>query len=213
MNPEPPLGGPFVQLIETETPHAFTVAEYMSLDTETRTELLAGVVYDVSPRNEPHRFAVRKLGGVLSHGLFGSPYEVQVQDAVAVPGWKGRDAPEVDVAVIAAKNYRPGPTSVDASAFIEVADSTYARDRGYKIPLYVRAGVPSWIVNIPLRRVECYESLADLELAHGRVLGEGETLTILGVAIAVADLFEPLDPVSECEAVLDDERSSPDLKQ
>lgn len=186
-----------MQLTETETPHAFTVAEYMSLETETRTELLAGVVYDVSPRNEPHRFAVRQLGGALSHVLFGSSYEVQVQDAVAVPGWHGRDAPEVDVAVIAAKKYRPGPTSADAFAFIEVSHTTYALDRGYKIPLYVKAGVPSWIVNIPLRQVECYETLADLELAHGRVLHEGDTITILGVAIAVADLFEQPDPASE----------------
>jgi hypothetical protein len=202
MTPEPPVGGAFVQLIETETPHAFTVAEYMSLDIATRTELLAGVVYDVSPRKEPHRLAVRNLSRILTYGLFDSPYVVQVQDAVAVPDWEGGDAPEVDVAVIAAKRYRPGPTSVDALAFIEVADTTYARDRGYKIPLYVRAGVPSWIVNIPLRQVECYESLDDLKPAHGRVLREGETLTILGVALAVADLFEPLDPAS-----------SPDLKQ
>jgi len=58
-----------LQLIETETPHAFTVAEYMSLETETRTDLLAGVVYDVSPRNEPHRVAVRALGGAGACGL------------------------------------------------------------------------------------------------------------------------------------------------
>jgi hypothetical protein len=193
MTPEPPLGVPIVQLIETETPHAFTVAEFMSLDTATRTELLAGVVYDVSPRKEPHRFAVRELGGALAHGLFGSTYKVQIQDAVAVPGWHGRDAPEIDIAVIAAKRYRPGPTSEDAFAFIEVSDTTYSLDRGYKIPLYVGAGVPSWIVNIPLRQVEYYETFADLELAHGRVLREGETLKILGVAIAVADLFEQPD--------------------
>ncbi len=180
-----------MQLIETEiVPHAFTVAEFMSLDTAVRTELLAGVVCDVLPRKEPHRHAVRELGRILNRGLPEAQYVVQIQDAVAVPGWGGRDAPEIDIAVIARKRFHPGPTSTDAFAFVEVSHTTYAVDRGYKIPLYVGAGVPAWIVNIELRQVEFYESPEDLESAHGRVFGEGRTFAILGVEIAVAELFD-----------------------
>ena len=170
-------------------PHAFIVAEFMSLDTAVRTELLAGAVYDVSPRSEPHRYAVRKLSRALTHGLFDTACEVQIQDAVAVPGWYGADAPEVDVAVIARKEYWPGPTSADALAFVEVSDTTYAVDRGYKIPLYVNAGVPAWIVNLQRRRVEFYASPADLALPHGCVRGEADAFSILGVEIAVRDLL------------------------
>ena len=180
-----------MQLLETSaTPHLLTVAEYMTLDTQDRTELLGGVIYDVSPRNEPHRYAVGKLNQSLSHGLFGSKYIVRIQDAVAVSGWHGNDAPEIDVAVLADRFYRPAPTTADAFAFIEVSDTTYAVDRKYKIPLYVNAGVPAWIVNIPLRQVEFYGSLHELEEDHGQVFTERDTLDILGIAIPVADLFD-----------------------
>jgi Uma2 family endonuclease len=171
-----------------ESPHLFTVEEYMALDIEARTELLGGVIYDVSPRNEPHRYAVGKLNQSLSRGL-DSEYIVRVQDAVAVSGWHGNDAPEIDVAVLVDRFYRPMPTPADALAFIEVSDTTYTVDRKYKIPLYVNAGVPSYIVNIPLRQVECYGSLQDLEAEHGRILTERDTLEILGVAIPIAVLL------------------------
>ncbi len=171
-----------------ETPHLLTVEEYMTLNVEARIELLEGVIYDVSPRNEPHRHAVRKLTQALSRGLR-SGYIVQVQDAVAVPSWQGKDAPEVDVAILQDKTYRTGPTAADALAFLEVSDTTYIVDRKYKIPLYVNAGVPSYIVNIPLRQVEFYGSPQDLEAEHGRILTERDTLEVLGVAIRIAVLF------------------------
>ena len=59
----------------------------------------------------------------------------------------------------------------------------------YKVPLYVRAGVPAWIVNLRTRRVERYSSPADLALPHGHVVCEGETFDVLSVSIAVSDLF------------------------
>lgn len=173
-----------------ETPHLFTVEEYVALAIEARTELLGGVIYDVSPRSEPHRYAVRKLTEILAHGLFGSGYIVQVQDAVAVSGRQGHDAPEIDVAVLSDKFYRPMPTAADAFAFIEVSDTTYAVDRKHKIPLYVAAGVPSYIVNIPAQHVEFYGTLQDLELEHGRTLSRADSLTMLGVAVPIVALFE-----------------------
>jgi hypothetical protein len=51
--------------LEVSRPHLLTVAEYMSADIQGRTELLGGVIYDVSPRNEPHRYAVRVLTRLL----------------------------------------------------------------------------------------------------------------------------------------------------
>jgi len=169
--------------------HLLTAAEYMTLDIRDRTELLGGVIYDVSPRKEPHRFAVEVLSRALIRGL-SDEYSVRIQDDVAVPNWHGKNAPEVDVAVLKRRYYDPGPIAKDAFALIEVADSTYAGDRGYKIPLYVKAGVPAWLVNIPLRQVEFFGSPADLLLKHGVVFTERDTFDVLGVEIPVKDLFE-----------------------
>lgn len=128
--------------------HEMTVEEYLHSNIAGRTELLGGVVYDVLPRNAPHRYAVRKLGVAL-HSLNGRCI-VQVRDVVAVPDWKGKDTPEVDIAIITDKFYEPAPTSADAVALIEVSDTTYECDRRYKIPLYVAAGVPA---GLPVRRL------------------------------------------------------------
>lgn len=164
----------------------------MTLETDSRTELLGGMIYDLSPKNEPHSFAVSTLTEALVLGLASTKYVARIQDPIAVSGWKGNDAPEIDVAVIARKRYKTTPTARDAFAFIEVSDTTYrgkCGDRTYKIPLYVNAGVPSWIVNIPLRQVEFYGSVADLDLQCGHVFTENDTIEILGIAIPVADLF------------------------
>jgi len=58
-----------MQVVEHPPQHLLTVAEYMTLDTDDRTELLDGVIYDVSPRNESHRHAVRFLSEQLTRGL------------------------------------------------------------------------------------------------------------------------------------------------
>ncbi len=85
----------------------------MTLDIRDRTELLGGVIYDVSPRNEPHRFAVEVLNRALTRGL-GDEYSVRIGDDVAVPNWRGKNAPEVDVAVLKRGYYDPGPIAKDA---------------------------------------------------------------------------------------------------
>jgi Uma2 family endonuclease len=181
-------GVPTMKLLED--PHLLTVREYATLTTEGRTELIEGVVYDVSPRNSPHRNAVNVLGNVLARRL-GDRYMIQQQDAVAISGWEGKNAPEPDIAVIDLGYIERMPTAEQTHAIVEVSDTTYRRDRR-KVALYVSAGIPSFIVNIEKRRVERYETSADLAKKNGRVYALGETFDVLGVSIAVADLFEPV---------------------
>jgi hypothetical protein len=179
-----------MDVLTSYTRHAITVAEYMSSDMPENTELIDGVVYDVSPTFEPHTFAVRALNKRLVPAL-AAEYCVQTGNAIAVDGWHGTNAPEVDVAVIVDRAYDGLPTAADTIAFVEVSHTTYRDDRRVKIPMYVRTGVPTYLVNVPKRHVECYESEADLALAHGRVVAESEVVTIAGVAIPAAVLFIP----------------------
>jgi hypothetical protein len=169
-------------------PHLFTVAEYMKLDLSSRTELLGGVIYDVSPKNPPHSLAVSRLTKALNLGLR-DDYRVNSQDPIAIEGWAGKHAPEIDVAVVTEKPYQTTPTAADSHVFIEVSDTTYRDDKTRKIPLLVAAGVPTWHVHIPARQVEFYDRGADLDAP--RVFIEGETFDVLGVTIRVADLFDP----------------------
>ena len=56
-------------MIALASPYRFTVEQYMSLDIDERTELLEGVIYDASPRNEPHRYAAARLARALGRRL------------------------------------------------------------------------------------------------------------------------------------------------
>lgn len=171
-------------------PHLFTVSEYMKLDIPGHTELLGGVIYDVSPKNTPHGLAIRRLNEALTPaiGKPGDRYEISIQDPIAVAGWEGPHSPEIDVAVIDRKRYTQTPNATESHAFIEVSDTTYAVDKKMKIPLYVAARVPTWHVNIPERRVEFYDRDTELDSPH--IYDETETIDILGVMIAVCDLFQ-----------------------
>lgn len=168
-------------------PHLFTVADYMKLDIPGHTELLGGVIYDVSPQKPPHVLAVSRITRALNRGL-GDEYRVNPQAPIAVQGWTGKYGPEVDVAVVAEKPYDTTPTDSDSFAFVEVSDTTYDEDRKYYIPLYVAAGVPTWHINIRERRVEFYPKGADPKTPT-RMFTQHETFEILGVCISVADLF------------------------
>ena len=70
--------------------------------------------------------------------------------------------PEPDVAVIRPRedDYRSGlPGPADVLLIIEVAASSIDYDRGVKLTLYARHGIPEfWIVNVDLCRVEIYRS-------------------------------------------------------
>lgn len=185
-----------MQAALADQPRLYTVAEYMQLDVPGRTELIGGVIAVVSPKNTPHAFAIRRLNEALTPAI-GKPqdrYEISIQDPIAVAGWHGLHAPEVDVAVIDRKRYTRTPSADDSHAFVEVSDSTYADDRKVKIPLYVAARVPTWHVNIPDRVVAFYER--DADLAAPRFFRESETIEILGVCIRVSGLFEDEAPNS-----------------
>jgi Uma2 family endonuclease len=168
-------------------PHRFSVEEYMASNVPGHTELIDGVIYEVSPRNPPHIHAVRVLARYLIRGLDPDIYAVQVQDPIAVAGWKGPHAPEVDVAVVRNKWYATTTDAADTLAALEVADTTYMDDRNVKIPLSEAAGIPAWIVNIPDRKVESYG-------AQRREYRDGEVFEVLGVAIPVSELFRHAEP-------------------
>jgi ribosomal protein L21 len=182
------------EAVEGSTPHLFTFEEYMALDIPGRTELIEGVIYDVSAKYEPHSLAIRRLNQALTAaiGKPGDQYEISVQDPIAVNGWNGPNGPEVDVAVILAKKYKRTPTGEDARAFIEVSDSTYAEDKRKKIPIYVKAGVPTWHVHIRKRRVEFYDVGANTKTPT-QIFQVGDVFDVLGVRIRVADLFDDED--------------------
>jgi Uma2 family endonuclease len=123
-----------------------------------RVELLGGMLVEKMTKNDPHDFSVGQLGQILRRLL---PIDWFVREEKSVRlglSWR----PEPDVAVVRGPNelYRSRtPQAKDIGLVIEVADISYAKDRGEKWRGYAAARVLIyWIVNVPARQVEVYSA-------------------------------------------------------
>jgi Uma2 family endonuclease len=125
---------------------------------EDHIELLGGRLVDKMTTNDPHDLAVDQLGAILTLGL---PIEwIARQEKSVILGRFWRPQPDIVVARGPRKRYGSGaPRAADLGMLIEVADSSYAKDRGKKWQKYAACGVRVyWIVNLPLRQIEVYTS-------------------------------------------------------
>jgi Uma2 family endonuclease len=106
-----------------------------------------------------------------------------------------RDEPEPDATVVRGtvedySDHHPG--AADILCVIEVADSSLARDRGYKLQLYANAGIPMYvIVNLIDRVVEVYRQPVRGEGRFGDVASpfQGQSIplpTAFGEPVVVA---------------------------
>ena len=142
-----------------EAVHPFTVDDYHRmteagiLSADERTELIEGVVVTMSPIGAPHFVAVLLLDQLLRNAV-GTRAVVSVQGPIRLPP---RSEPQPDLALLhpPTGRYRavlPGPA--DVFLLVEVSDSTLARDRDVKAPLYAAHGIPEyWLVDLEARHV------------------------------------------------------------
>ena len=129
--------------------HRMTVDEYVRIVRDfgwESTELVEGVVYDVSPEYNRHADTVmdllHKLHGALPDDVVRNAGSVHVSEISMF---------DPDVYVIDGSFARDPDWAVPASAVklvVEVAVTTQAHDRGPKLIAYAKAGVPEvWLVD------------------------------------------------------------------
>ncbi len=158
-------------LAEIQTPPSprldarrFTYRELLAMERagilqeDRQVELLDGrlVVMTVNP---PHATAVshlsRRFGRVLADRVqVVSQSPLRLSDDL-----DDENLPQPDVMLVAGpdKVYADHPRPADVQLLVEVSDSTLAKDRTVKLPLYAAHGVPElWIVNLPDQQVELY---------------------------------------------------------
>ncbi len=121
-----------------------------------RVELLGGIVSEIMTKHPPHSFAVMMLARQIEP-LLPDPWFLMEEKAVRL-GRRWR--PEPDLAIVRGPIDRYAstyPGRADLAMLIEVADSSYALDRGAKWRRYAASGVAGyWIVHLPGRKVEVY---------------------------------------------------------
>ncbi len=137
----------------------FTRAEFYKmaeagLFDRQRVELLGGEIVALSPRNNPHAWAITAITRCLVSNL--SPeFAVRCQLPLAL---NDTTEPEPDFAVVPSSAAGLGDHPSTALLVIEVADTTLRHDRR-KAHLYARAGVNEyWIVHLTNRTVEVHRT-------------------------------------------------------
>jgi hypothetical protein len=119
-------------------------------------ELLGGLLVDKMTKNDPHNFAVGRVGDGLRR-LDPADWFIREEKSIRL----GRFwLPEPDIAVVRRPDDRyraQTPRAGDIGLLVEVADATYAKDRGVKWRRYAASRIPVyWIINIPKRQIEVY---------------------------------------------------------
>ncbi|MDR3635353.1 MAG: Uma2 family endonuclease [Isosphaeraceae bacterium] len=141
-------------------PYRLTVSQFLKMidagvfPEDAHVELLGGLLVDRFAKRHPHNFAVDWLGDRLRRALPES-YHVREEKSYV----HGRyDRPEPDLAVVrgALGDYRHRePRPQDIALLIEVADVSYAKDRGAKWWRYASAGIPVYVIaNLKKAQVE-----------------------------------------------------------
>jgi len=117
-------------------------------------ELIEGVIRSKMSKGRIHETIIEKLNRILARLL---PVDVshRCQGSLTLDD----SEPEPDLLVCTTPEARGDnhPRAADSFVVVEVADTSLAYDRGDKLRVYARAGIPVyWVVNVADRQVEVY---------------------------------------------------------
>ena len=178
----------------TVTRRRFTVDEYHRMAEigvlleDERVELIEGEILRMSAKGSRHNACINRLTALLASPL-GDAAILSVQNSIRTDQYS---EPEPDVAVLRPRedyyaNALPSPA--DVLLLIEVADTSLAYDRGLKLPLYARAGIPEvWIVDLTNEAIERHVNPANGAYRSVNHAARGQTITpsaLPSLAIAV----------------------------
>ena len=139
-----------------------------------RIELLDGEIVEMSPAKSKHAGMIIRLTRLLGKSL-GAKAAISIQNPISLNPYS---EPEPDVAVLKPRpdDYSEShPVPEDILFLIEVSDTTLAKDRKVKLPLYAKAGIPEvWIVDLEGEQVEVYTEPGPEGYSQMKVFAKGK---------------------------------------
>ena len=179
-------------------PHRFDIDDYYRmaeagiLSAKDRVELIEGEIVDMAPIGSAHGGTTTCLTSLIARAVADGHVLASVQGPLRLDR---HNEPQPDLMLLRprADFYRTShPTAADVLLLVEVADSSLAYDRGPKLALYARHGVPEvWVVDLVSRAVEiCREPSVDGYAERRRVTEGLATPTLVPeLSIDLAFLF------------------------
>jgi len=176
----------------------FTVEEYRRmaaagiLGEDDRVELLEGEIVQMEPIGSRHAGCVNRLNRIFVERAGGRAV-VTVQNPITL-GLHSEPQPDLVLARPRPDDYadaHPGPG--DILLVVEVAETSARYDRGMKLPVYARFGVPeAWMVNLKEERVEVYREPGPdgyASVRHERRAADLDVLAIAGLTVSVDEIL------------------------
>lgn len=183
---------PWVTRRKFDVGEYYRLAEAGILREGDRVELIEGEIVQMVPIGSGHSGAVNALTYLLMRAA-GERATVTAQSPLRL---SDSSEPMPDAMLLKPRTdfYRGGhPTAADVLLLIEVAQSSLRYDRGVKLPLYARHGVPEvWIVDLAGRVVEVHRARGADGYAESTSHAAGamlEPALLPGLRVAAADIL------------------------
>ena len=171
--------------------YRFTVDDYYRLaqagilGEDDRVELIEGEIVMMTPIGSRHAASVSAITRLLI-GAVADRAIVRVQLPLRLDD---HSEPEPDVCLARPRRDEysaghPGPR--DVFLLIEISDSSLGYDRGVKLPLYGRSGVPAvWILDLGRGLVEVYSEPSPDGYLERRTLRSGDRIAVPGTEVSI----------------------------
>ena len=170
----------------------YKMAEAGVLGQDDRVELIGGEIFDRVPIGAGHGGKTNRLIRLFAHAAADGLVLVSVQSPLRLDPY---NEPEPDLMLLKPRkdDYQEShPNAADVLLLVEVSDTSLAYDRGSKLSLYAKFGVPEvWIVDLRGAAIEIYRDPVGDRYARKERLVSGSIAPALvpGAAIDVAALF------------------------
>ena len=178
--------------------HFFTVDEYYLMAQggvfaqDDRIELIEGEVIEMSPIGKRHSGCVNRLNKLLNRSV-GERAIVSVQNPISIDEFS---EPQPDLAILTPRAdfySNSHPTPADVLIVVEIADTSVDYDRGVKLPLYARAGIPeAWLIVLLKDVIEVHSEPKDGKYQRVQRLKRGKTIvssSVAGLSVKVDDVL------------------------
>lgn len=170
----------------------YRMAEAGILGPKDRVELIEGEIIDMAPIGSEHAGTTTHLTSLVARAVADGKVLVSVQGPLRLDRY---NEPQPDLMLLRPRSdfYRDShPAPADVLLLVEVADSSLTWDRGPKLALYARHGVPEvCLVDLPGHAVEICRGPGPEGYGERRRLTTGVATPMLvpGLAIDLAALL------------------------
>jgi Uma2 family endonuclease len=152
----------------------YKMAEAGILTDPHHVELIDGEIIDMAAIGSPHAAVTNKLARLFTRALSDETALVSVQSPLRLDA---HNEPQPDIMLLRFRDddYRGShPGAADVLLLVKVSESSLAYDRGLKLAVYARFGVPEvWIVDLAGAAVEVYREPKDGAYASRQLLTDG----------------------------------------